>query len=199
MNIRPTFQYERALLQDGYEAVVGVDEAGAGALAGPLVAGAVMLPLDSRIGGLRDSKTLSEKQKEELYEMVLQKSHAWGVGIVSVQEIYDLGLRPANLLAMKRAVEMIPSADFALVDAWEIKGLSIPQKGIVKGDAKVKSIAAASIIAKVTRDRIMKGEAEKYPEYGFDRHVGYGTKLHREMIEVHGPCPIHRLRYKTFQ
>lgn len=192
----PTFKNERDLIAEGFEGIVGVDEAGAGALAGPLVASAVMLPLNSRIGILRDSKTLTKLQKDRLYDEVRSKSHAWSIGVVSVAEIMDLGLRPANLLAMRRAVEQIPSADFALVDAWEITELSIPQRGIIRGDGLVKSIAAASVIAKVTRDRMMVELAESYPKYQFEKHKGYGTKLHRDMIAKHGPCEIHRLNFR---
>lgn len=194
----PTFRIEKELIADGYAGIVGVDEAGAGALAGPLVAGAVMLPLNSRIGILRDSKTLTKLQKDRLFDEVRSKSHAWSIGIVSVEEIMKLGLRPANLLAMRRAVEQIPSADFALVDAWTIPQLSIEQRGIIRGDRLVKSIAAASVMAKVARDRMMIELAEQYPAYQFEKHKGYGTKLHRDMIAKHGPCDIHRLTYKTF-
>lgn len=199
MVLRPTFQYERELIAQGYSAIVGVDEAGCGALAGPLVAAAVIFPLDSGLALVRDSKTLSPAQRDSLYFEIIEKADAWGVGEVSHEEIFEIGLRPANYLAMRRAIEKIEAPDFVLVDAWTIPGISIPQKGIVKGDQLVKSIAAASVIAKVTRDRIMIELAREFPEYGFDEHKGYGTKRHREAIKEHGPCSIHRLRYKTFQ
>lgn len=194
----PTFKVERELLEQGYHAIVGVDEAGCGALAGPLVAAAAILPFDSRLGVLRDSKTLSHLQKDRLYDQIISVSPGWSVGIVTVEEIMTLALRPANLLAMKRAVEGVSLADFALVDAWTIPELTIPQRGIIRGDREVKSIAAASVIAKVTRDRMMTELAKEYPEYGFEEHVGYGTALHQARIKEFGPCKIHRLTYKTF-
>lgn len=194
----PTFQHERALLDQGYQMIVGVDEAGCGALAGPVVAGAVVFPLSSRLVEVRDSKLMTEKMREELYPLITERATAWAAGSASVEEIYKIGIRQANYLAMRRAVEMITDADFALVDAWTIPELTIPQKGIIKGDRHVKSIAAASVIAKVTRDRVMVKYHELYPEYDFAKHKGYGTKVHREAIKVHGPCPIHRLGYKTF-
>lgn len=195
---KPTFKLERTLMSQGFEQIVGVDEAGCGALAGPVVAGAVILPLTSRIGELNDSKKMSEKKREELYGLVTTRAQAWAAGIATVEEIYELGIRQANYLAMRRAVEQIKDAQYALVDAWTIPELQIPQQGIIKGDAKVKSIAAASIIAKVTRDRLLDAYAEQFPMYGFAKHKGYGTKQHRDAIAQHGACPIHRLGYKTF-
>jgi ribonuclease HII len=195
---KPTFLYERELMEQGFTQIVGVDEAGCGALAGPVVAGAVILPLNSRIGELNDSKQMSEKKREGLYELVTQRALAWAYGIATVEEIYEIGIRQANYLAMRRAVEGIEQADYALVDAWTIPELTIPQQGIIKGDTKVKSIAAASIIAKVTRDRMLYQLEEQFPQYGFATHKGYGTKQHRDAIAQHGPCPIHRLGYKTF-
>lgn len=195
----PTFKAERELLARGFTAIVGVDEAGCGALAGPLVAAAVILPLDSRLGILRDSKTLSLIQKDRLYDQITTLSSGFAVGVASVEEITSLGLRPANLLAMRRAVEGVAHADFALVDAWTIPKLAIPQRGVIRGDRHIKSIAAASVIAKVTRDRMMLELAKEYPEYAFEAHMGYGTVLHQARIREHGPCAIHRLTYKTFQ
>lgn len=194
----PTFAVERELLAKGYRAIVGVDEAGCGALAGPLVAAAVILPLNSRLGVLRDSKTLSHLQKDRLFDQITDCADGWATGIVSVEEITNLGLRPANLLAMRRAIEGIVGVDFALTDAWHVPGVTIPQRNIIRGDREVKSIAAASVIAKVTRDRIMIELSERYPEYQFQKHMGYGTALHRRMIEEYGPCNIHRLTYKIF-
>lgn len=197
--LKPTFLKERELIGRGFLRIVGVDEAGAGALAGPLVAGAVVLPVNSRIGALVDSKLTTEKQREALYEVICERATAWAVGVVSVEEIISLGLRPANLLAMKRAVEGIQGADYVLVDAWTIRNLSIPQEGIIRGDKTVKSIAAASVIAKVTRDTLMRQYAEEFPQYEFHKHKGYGTALHRSLIEKHGACKIHRTSYKLFQ
>lgn len=195
----PTFAVERELMDAGYRSIVGVDEAGCGCLAGPLVAAAVILPLNSRLGVLRDSKTLSQLQKDRLYDQIAERSTGWSVGIASVEEIMALGLRPANLLAMRRAIEGVAGADFALTDAWKVPDLSIPQRNIIRGDRLVKSIAAASVMAKVTRDRMMIELSRQFPEYKFEKHMGYGTKLHRDLIAEHGPCAIHRLTYKTFQ
>lgn len=198
MPTKPTFFHERQLLQEGFSFIVGVDEAGAGALAGPLVAAACRLPLNSRLGELNDSKKMSEKKREELFDLVIDRSDSHGIGIVTVEEIEMLGLRPANYLAMRRAIEAAGEVDFALVDAWTIPDITIAQRGIIRGDGRVKSIAAASILAKVTRDRIMLQLHAAHPEYGFDTHKGYGTKAHREAIATHGPCPHHRMTYKTF-
>lgn len=194
----PTFELERALLAEGYRAIVGVDEAGCGALAGPVVAAAVIFPLDSRLGRVKDSKLLTPESREELYALILERAGAWAVGSASVQEISDLNIRRASLLAMQRAVSAIGQADFALVDAWTIPGLMIPQKAVIHGDRLIKSIAAASIIAKVTRDRLMRELADAFPMYGFEEHKGYATEEHRHAIERHGPCPHHRLTYRTF-
>jgi ribonuclease HII len=188
----PSFAVERLLLAQGFERIVGVDEAGCGALAGPVVAAAVILPIDSRLGSVRDSKLLNERRREELYSLIIERVVAWSIGVSSVEEIASLNIRGANLLAMRRAVEGIEQAEYALVDAWTIPGIEIPQRGIIHGDRLVKSIAAASIIAKVTRDRLMRDLAVQYPMYGFEIHKGYGTKKHREAIIVHGPCPHHR-------
>jgi ribonuclease HII len=195
----PTFKRERELIDLGFTRIVGVDEAGCGALAGPVVAGAVILPLDSKLSELHDSKLLTESKRELLFGLVKKRATAWAAGIATVEEIYKIGIRQATYLAMRRAVEGIEGADHVLVDAWTIPELDLPQKGIIKGDQKVKSIAAASIIAKVTRDRMLKEYAVQYPHYGFDVHKGYGTKVHRDAITQHGPCEIHRLGYKTFQ
>lgn len=194
----PNFFHERELLAAGYRAVVGVDEAGVGALAGPVVAGAVILPLKSRLSELDDSKVKSPKARERLFDLICECATLWAVGEASVEEINTLGIRPANYLAMKRAIAQIPSADFALIDAWTLPQLTIPQRGIIKGDHLVKSIAAASIIAKVTRDRQMANLAEIHPEYGFEIHKGYGTKFHHQQIRTHGPCLIHRTKWQIF-
>lgn len=194
----PTFVYERELLLKGFRMIVGVDEAGCGALAGPVCAGAVVLPLDSRLGKLRDSKLLLPKMREELCELIKERATAWAVGIATVEEIEELNIRRATYLAMRRAVQQIQDADVLLVDAWKIPDVDLPQFNIVRGDFKIKSIAAASIIAKVTRDRLMREYHKMYPFYRFDIHKGYATALHRKMITSCGPCPIHRLTYKTF-
>lgn len=195
----PTFQVERELAGRGFRAIAGVDEAGTGALAGPVVAGAVIFPFDSRLGQVRDSKLLGEGMREELYELVIDRAVAYGVGIAEVAEIAEVGLRRATLNAMRRAVTAIAQADYVLVDAWTIPGIAIPQHGIIHGDRLVKSIAAASIIAKVTRDRLMRQLARAHPAYGFDVHKGYATAEHRQAIGQYGPCPAHRLSYRTFR
>lgn len=195
----PTFHRERELAKEGFCMVVGVDEVGSGALAGPVFAGAVVLPTRSRLGGIRDSKLLSITTREALYPLILERSAAWAVGSASVEEIHEVGIRQATLLAMRRAVEQISQADYVLVDAWTIPGISLPQNGIVRGDRTVKSIAAASIVAKVQRDQYMTEQSEVYPAYGFAVHKGYATAAHRLAIKEHGPCPIHRMGYKTFR
>ena len=196
--LRPTFSFERDLSKRGYQWILGVDEAGCGALAGPVVASAVCFPFNSRLAEVADSKLLSEAKREELYDLILKRARAVGVGCGTLEEIETIGIRQATYLAMRRAIAQVPQADFALVDAWTIPELSLEQQGVIKGDQKIKSIAAASIIAKVTRDRIMERMHIAYPVYGFHEHKGYGTKKHRAAIEMHGPCPIHRLSYKTF-
>lgn len=195
---KPTFHLRRDLLNDGFQRIVGVDEAGTGALAGPVFAAAVIFPTDSRLGAVDDSKKLTANQREALFDLIKERAHAWAVGKASVEEIMEKNVRQAAYLAMRRAVMAIKNVDFALVDAWKIPELPVPQKAIVKGDAKVKSIAAASILAKVSRDREMVAYGEHFPEYQFAKHKGYGTKVHRQAIEAHGPCAIHRLTYGTF-
>lgn len=194
----PTFKFEKELISEGYFGIVGIDEVGYGAVAGPVVTAAVMLPLDSRLSEVRDSKLLSEKKREELYVKILEKCHGVAIGSATPREVDQLNVRQATYLAMRRAISQIPSIDFVLVDAWTIPELQIPQKGINSGDKLVKSIAAASIIAKVYRDRLMKKYGEEFPEYGFEKHKGYGTKIHLEAIKTYGPCPIHRVSYKIF-
>ena len=194
----PSFKFERELILQGYQRIVGVDEAGCGALAGPVVAAAVILPLDSGIGAIKDSKLLNERKREELYPFIVERAVAWAVGVASVEEITRLNIRGANLLAMRRAVEAIEDVHFALVDAWTIPGISVPQKGIIRGDLTVKSIAAASVIAKVTRDRMMAELGREFPQYGLALHKGYATKQHKDAIEQYGACCHHRLTYKTF-
>jgi len=194
----PTFHQERALHAQGITRIVGVDEVGCGALAGPVVAGAAIFPVTSRLGLVRDSKLLSPSQREGLFTHIQEKSLAWATGLASPEEIASFGLREATYMAMRRAIEQIEQVEHVLVDAWTIPGLSVPQKGIIRGDQSVKSIAAASILAKVVRDRMMVEYAKEYPVYGFEAHKGYATKQHRDAIKQHGPCEIHRLNYKTF-
>lgn len=188
--------YENLYREKGYKLICGVDEAGRGPLAGPVCAAAVILPEGMVIEGIDDSKKLSEKKREQLFDIIREKAAAYNVGWASVEEIEEINILNAAMLAMKRAVEGLPvEPDFALIDGNKRPELSIPCVDIVKGDAKSQSIGAASILAKVSRDRLMKELAEKYPEYGFEKHKGYGSALHREMILKYGPCEIHRLSF----
>jgi len=196
---KPTFLYERELMANGYRAIVGVDEAGSGALAGPVVAGACILPLNSALGRLHDSKLLTHHMRDSLYEKIVAKATAWGVGLCDEEEIMYMGIRPATMLAMQRALDAVKDYDYVLVDAWTIPGLKMRQRGVIKGDQKIKSIAAASVIAKVTRDRMMAEFHKEFPHYGFDHNKGYGTVVHKAAIENFGPCRIHRLNYRPFE
>jgi ribonuclease HII len=190
----PSLIYERTLSRRGFRSVAGVDEAGRGPLAGPLVAAAVILPADQTIKGIDDSKKLSPRKREILFWQIRRKAIGIGIGVVSHSAIDRINVGQANFLAMKKAVERLKvTPDFLLVDGKRHKiDLPISQRGINSGDAKCASIAAASIIAKVTRDRLMRKYHKQYPLYGFDRHKGYGTKRHLQLLEKHGPCPIHR-------
>lgn len=196
--LTPTFRFERGLMARGYQVIAGVDEVGCGALAGPVVAAAVVLPLDSRLGLIRDSKLLSPEQRTRLLPMLKSRLAGHGIGQAEVEEIGALGLRKATLLAMRRAVVALAeqcAVDFILVDAWKIPNIEIPQQGIVHGDRLVKSIAAASIVAKVYRDELMTQLHEKFPEYGFAYHKGYGTAAHQTALRARGPCAIHRKNF----
>ena len=176
--------------------ICGIDEAGRGPLAGPVVAGAVVLPKDCRILYVNDSKKLSEKKREMLYDVILNEAVSVGVGIVSPERIDEINILNATYEAMREAINNLTvKPDILLNDAVTIPGVDIEQVPIIKGDAKSLSIASASIIAKVTRDRLMYHYDELYPEYGFAKHKGYGTKLHTDVLKEIGPCPIHR---KTF-
>ncbi|MFH1347825.1 MAG: ribonuclease HII [Candidatus Margulisiibacteriota bacterium] len=191
---RPSFSIENKLREKGYSIIAGIDEVGRGPLAGPVVAAAVVLPEGTRIQGLADSKLLSAQAREKLFVKIRQKASAIGIGIVSHKLIDKLNIGKANLLAMKIAVENLGLyPDYLLIDGKRNKlEIPLPQTGINSGDKKCSSIAAASIIAKVTRDRLMLTLHKKYPEYRFDRHKGYGTREHFLMLKKFGPCPIHR-------
>lgn len=185
--------YENEALASGYDIVCGVDEAGRGPLAGPVYAAAVVLKKWQTIEGVNDSKKLSEKKREELFDKIVSECSAFSVGTASEREIDEINILQATFLAMKRAVDGLSiKPDIALVDGNQTPPLDCAVKTVIKGDAKSESIAAASIIAKVSRDRYMKEMAAKYPEYQFEKHKGYGTKLHYEMIEKYGICEIHR-------
>jgi ribonuclease HII len=188
----PTFHHERELYAKGYTTIVGVDEVGSGAIAGPVVAAAVLLPLKSRLSGIRDSKLLSSSAREKLAADIQRVSPAWSVALAEIKEIHALGIRQATYLAMRRAIAGIPSANFALVDAWTIPELPMGQRGIIHGDRLVKSIAAASIIAKVERDFLMVHLAKNFPDYGFEAHKGYATAFHKKQLKKYGKSPIHR-------
>lgn len=192
MNV-PTMDKELQIRAQGYTAVCGIDEAGRGPLAGPVVAAAVILPENAVLPGVKDSKKISEKKREILFDTITEHALAWGIGEASQIEVDEINVLQATFLAMRRAVEALQMpADFALVDGNRISGLSIPAECIIRGDQSVLSIAAASILAKVTRDRYMRRMAEQYPQYGFERHKGYGTKAHYAAIEQYGICPLHR-------
>ena len=186
-------EYEKKVISSGYNCVCGVDEAGRGPLAGPVCAAAVILPKDTIIEGVNDSKKLTERKREQLFDVITETALAYSVAWASVEEIERINILNAAMLAMKRAVEGLSlKADFALIDGNKTPDLSIPAFPIVKGDVLSMSIASASILAKVSRDRLMYEYDSRYPEYCFAKHKGYGTKLHREKILEYGPCEIHR-------
>ena len=190
----PDLSHERALAEEGFQRIAGIDEAGRGPLAGPVSVAAVVLPEDYSHRVLTDSKKLSEKRREELYEEITgdERIH-WASVLVDASEIDEINILQATWAGMRRAfLKLDPPADIALIDGKPIKGFPTEHRALVKGDSLSLSIAAASIIAKVERDRLMKEYAVKYPEYGFERHKGYGTQAHREALREHGPCPIHR-------
>ena len=189
-------EFERKAQSKGYSAVCGVDEAGRGPLAGPVCAAAVILPDGELIEGVNDSKKLSEKKREALFEVIKERSRAYSVAFASVEEIESRNILSATMLAMRRAVEglSIP-ADYAMIDGNRLPELSIDAECIVKGDARSMSIACASILAKVSRDRLLYEYAKEYPQYHFDKHKGYGTKAHVEALREFGPCPYHRMSF----
>ncbi len=211
------WQFEQLAQTQGYKLIAGVDEAGRGPLAGPVVSAAVILPDDFTCKGINDSKKLSEKKREHLFPIIKDNAIAVGTGIATHEEIDDINILQASLLSMKRAVEnlscqansILPGSispdtnfpdfllpDFLLIDGKFTIDMTIDQSAIVKGDSRSISIAAASIIAKVTRDRIMKELHDQYPVYNFSQHKGYPTKAHKEAILEHGPCPVHRRSFK---
>ncbi|MBQ6898940.1 MAG: ribonuclease HII [Clostridia bacterium] len=191
-----TYEYENLLKEKGYKAVCGIDEAGRGPLAGPVFAAAVILPDDLGDLGINDSKKLSEKKRDALFDIIKEKAVAWSVGSASEQEIDEINILNATFLAMKRAVEGLSvKPDIALVDGNRKPDTGIEEMTLVKGDSKSISIAAASILAKVSRDRYLLELDEKYPEYQFKKHKGYPTALHYEMIKEHGISPVHRLSF----
>lgn len=195
----PGFEYEDRLYAEGYTAVCGCDEAGRGPLCGPVVAAAVILPRDIVIEGLNDSKKLTEKKREKLYDVIIEKAIAYGIAEASPEEIDEYNILNASMLAMRRAVERLGvKADFALIDGNCSRGFTIPTETVVKGDAISASIAAASILAKVTRDRGCIELDREYPEYGIAKHKGYPTKDHMDAVRKYGPAPIHRRTFLRF-
>ena len=191
-------QYERITSEKGFKNICGVDEAGRGPLAGPVCAAAVILKPNQIIEGVNDSKKLSEKKREALFDVIKNEVLAYSIAFATVEEIEELNILNATMLAMKRAVEGLKiKADYALIDGNRLPPLNIPCEYVIKGDAKSMSIAAASILAKVSRDRLCYKYAEKYPQYGFDKHKGYGTKAHTQAIKEYGPCEIHRMSFLT--
>ena len=189
------FEFDNAVRKD-FQVICGIDEAGRGPLAGDVYAAAVVFDGDTKIEGLNDSKKLSEKKRELLYDEIISKAKAYCVATASVEEIEKLNILQAALLAMKRAYEGLGiSADLALIDGNKSPELNCNTRTVVKGDSLSASIAAASILAKVSRDRYMKQLAEKYPEYQFGKHKGYGTKLHNELIIKYGPSDVHRMSF----
>jgi len=193
----PDLELEKAALNSGFKLICGVDEAGRGPLAGPVCAAAVILPEDCIIERLNDSKKLSEKKREQLFDIIKEKAVAYSISYGTLEEIEQYNILEATYIAMNRAIDGLPiKADYALIDGNRVpKGIKIPCETVVKGDGKSASIAAASILAKVTRDRLLLEYDKKYPQYGFAQHKGYGTKAHYEAIAQHGVCEVHRLSF----
>ncbi len=192
----PTYEYEHKAYDSGFKCVCGIDEAGRGPLAGPVFAAAVVLPVDCEIPGLNDSKKLTEKKRDALFEVIIEKAIAYSIASASEKEIDEINILNATYLAMNRAFDGLSvKPDMALIDGNREPGVDAMQKTVVKGDSKSMSIAAASILAKVSRDRYMLEIAKLYPQYEFQKHKGYGTKLHYERIRENGISDVHR---KTF-
>ena len=193
------YTLEKTLNEQGYQYVCGVDEAGRGPLCGPVVAAACILPMNLYIEGLNDSKKLSPKKRKEVFEKIKENAVAYCIAEASVEEINELNILEADMLAMRRAVEGLSvKADYAIIDGNISRGFSIPTMTVIKGDATSPSIAAASILAKVTRDEMCEEMDKLYPEYGIAKHKGYGTKAHMDALRKHGPSPIHRTKFIRF-
>lgn len=191
-----TWEFEQAAYRNGFHAVCGVDEAGRGPLAGPVCAAAVILPPEVSIIGLNDSKKLTPKKRDWLYDVIVENAVSYSLSFVDEKTIDEINILQASMLAMQQAVEgLMVVSDFALIDGNAAPALAIPAQTVIKGDANVPSIAAASILAKVARDRLMIEYDQKYPVYGFAKHKGYPTKLHYAMLDKHGICPIHRVTF----
>jgi len=196
MAVSEMWQIENEYFEKGYQMICGVDEAGRGPLAGPVCAAAVILPPNLEIPGLNDSKKLSDKKRRELMPMIKEKALAYGIAFASHEEIDSINILQATFLAMERAIGQLSiKPDLALIDGNREKDFGIPVKTVVKGDSLSASIAAASILAKVTRDDFMEALAADYPNYGFEIHKGYGTKAHYAALEAYGPSPVHRMTF----
>ena len=190
------WEIENSYFENGVKLICGVDEAGRGPLAGPVCAAAVILPVNCDIPGLTDSKKLTDKRRRELVPIIKEKAISYGIAFATEKEIDEINILQATFLAMKRAIAQLEGkADFALIDGNRAKDFGLPVRTVVKGDSLSASIAAASVLAKVTRDDIMLEMAEKYPEYGFEVHKGYGTKAHYEALRNHGHSSIHRMTF----
>jgi ribonuclease HII len=188
--------FERGAREAGYRCIAGLDEAGRGPLAGPVVAAAAVLPEGLLIPGLRDSKQVPEQEREKLFDVIRLQAICFGIGIVDERTIEEVNILQATIIAMERALqELAPQPDYLLLDAIYLHRVSLPQEPLIKGDCRSHSIAAASILAKVTRDRLMRELHDKYPQYNFKKHKGYGTREHLLLLSEHGPCDAHR---KTF-
>ncbi len=191
--IKDLWLYEKEAFAEGFEIVCGVDEAGRGPLAGPVCAAAVILPKGLEIEGVNDSKKLTDKKRRELYDVIVEKAVSYGIAMADEKEIDEINILQATFLAMQRALgKLTVKPNLALIDGNRAKDFGLPVRTIVKGDSLSASIAAASILAKVTRDRLMEELDETYPQYGFAVHKGYGTKRHYEALRELGPCEIHR-------
>ncbi len=190
------WQIEDGLFNEGFEVICGVDEAGRGPLAGPVCAAAVILPKHCVIEGLNDSKKLTDKRRRELFPIIKEQALAYGIGLADHKEIDEINILQATYLAMERALAQLQlRPDIALIDGNRAKDFGLPVKTVVKGDSLSANIAAASVLAKVTRDDIMDAMAQEYPQYGFEVHKGYGTKAHYEALRAHGASPIHRMTF----
>ena len=195
----PSYEYENKYLAEGFTAIAGTDEAGRGPLAGPVCAAAVILPNGLEIEGLNDSKKISEKKREMLFDIICEKAISYGIAYASVEEIDELNILNASQLAMRRAVDMLtPHPDLVIVDGNIARGFDCKAVTLIKGDAISMSVAAASILAKVSRDRVCAELDKQYPEYMLAKHKGYSTKLHMDLVRKYGPSPIHRKTFLKF-
>lgn len=190
------WKLENEIHAEGFSLICGVDEAGRGPLAGPVCAAAVILPQGLELPGLNDSKKLSPKRREDLVPLICSQAVSYGIAFATVEEIEERNILRATFLAMNRAIaQLAPQPELALIDGNRNSEIQLPSRCVIGGDGKCASIAAASVLAKVERDRLMLRLAEQYPEYGFEQHKGYGTRAHYEALRRYGPCPIHRLSF----